>query len=281
MAFGRKVSVLVGAKGSETKEISELKIEFEVAKTAETGTKTNNAKVKIYNCNGDTEAALCAAGNHLILKAGYEDEVVSTVIIGDIVKGERRRSGNDTYVEVEVSDGREAMMNGQVSLSYATETDVATVVQGFTDVLAFPVKGTDKIPSGEKYMHGYSFIGMATDGLTQALNRVGLTYTVQNEMLYIREPGEETEDSGLELSPESGLLTLPCHVSDKGNTAEITEETKNRWKFTAMLFPQLMPSATCKVKSSTLNSNIIIEQATFKGDNWDGEFVVEIIGVER
>lgn len=281
MAFNRQVELLVGTKNNEGLKITQLKIDFEVKKTTASGTKTNNAKIKVYNCNEGTAKALCTAGNHCILKAGYEDEVVTTILLGDIVKGEKKKDGVNTVIELEVADGRNQVMQGNISVSYGKDTDVATVVQAFTDVLGFPVKGTENIPSGEKYAHGYSFIGMATDGLKQVLNKVALTYTIQNEMLYIKGPDQSIDNLGLRLTKDTGLLTLPTHISDKTDSSTIDQTTSNKWKFNTMLFPQLMPGAVCKVESSTLNANIMIEEATFKGTNFDGDFIVEVKGVEK
>lgn len=279
MAFGRNIELLVGKKDNEALKITQLKIEFEVTKTNATGTKTNNAKIKVYNTNQETTKQLCTAGTHIILKAGYDDEVVSTILLGDVVKGQKKKNNSDTVVEIEVADGRTNIMKGNISVSYAKDTDVSTVVQAFTDVLGFPVKGTENITSSMKFAHGYSYIGMAGDGLKQVLNRVGLTYVIQNEMLYIKAPEQSIDNLGLKLSKTTGLLTLPETVSDKTDSS--VETPSNKWKFKTMLFPQLMPDAVCQIESSTLNGQIIIEKAVFKGTNFDGDFVVEIEGREQ
>jgi hypothetical protein len=117
---------------------------------------------------------------------------------------------------------------------------------------------------------------MATDGLRGVLNHFGLTYTIQNEMLYIIKPGEAADSIGLLLSPATGLLTTPQPVSDKTGVDDEEAEPANRWKFTTMLFPQLLPGAACKVESSTLNSEVIIDKAVFSGDNWTGDFKIDL-----
>jgi hypothetical protein len=43
-----------------------------------------------------------------------------------------------------------------------------------------------------------------------------------------------------------------------------------------MLFPQLIPGAACVVGSDTLNGEVIIEKSVFSGDNWTGDFRVDI-----
>jgi len=37
-----------------------------------------------------------------------------------------------------------------------------------------------------------------------------------------------------------------------------------------------MPGAACKIESSTLNSEVIISKAVFVGDNWSGDFKIDI-----
>ena len=100
-------------------------------------------------------------------------------------------------------------------------------------------------------------------------------------MLYIKGPDQSIDNLGLRLTKDTGLLTLPTHISDKTDSSTIDQTTSNKWKFNTMLFPQLMPGAVCKVESSTLNANIMIEEATFKGTNFDGDFIVEVKGVEK
>ena len=280
MAFGRKIELLCGKKNSEGVKITNLKIDFEVHKTL-SNESTNNAKIKVYNCNEETSTALCTAGNHIILKAGYEDEIITTILLGDIFKGSRKKEGVDNVVELEVAEGRTQIMSGTVSLSYGKNTSVSTVVNAFTSVLGFAVKGTEKISASDKYEHGFSYIGMASTGLRQVLNRVGLTYVIQNEMLYIKSPDENIDNLGLRLNKNTGLLTLPTQISDKSNSSNIEGKTDNEWSFTTMLFPQLVPGAVCKVESSTLNTDILIKEVVFKGSNFGGDFVAEIKGVEK
>jgi hypothetical protein len=53
-------------------------------------------------------------------------------------------------------------------------------------------------------------------------------------------------------------------------------EAANLWAFDAMLFPELIPGAACKVESSTLNGEVVIRKAVYSGDNWDGDYKIEL-----
>jgi len=274
MAFQRHVEIEVGQKGGEGFKISELKISFSIEKT-DSGD-PNESKIQIYNLSKDTHAKVAVAGNHITLKAGYKDETVAAIFFGDVLKGDRKKSGVDYITELVVFDSRTAVMSGQVSVSYTKNTEARTIVQAFVDAIGLSYKGMDNVMSEETYPHGYSYIGMAADGLRDVLNRYGLTYTIQNEMLYIIKPGEPVENIGLKLTAETGLLTTPESVSDKTSDDDTESEASNRWKFSTMLFPELVPGAACSVESSTLNGEVVLSKAVFSGDNFGGDYKIDI-----
>jgi hypothetical protein len=276
MAFIRKVEVVAGPKGGEGFKIDGLKIAFTIEKTDSPD--PNKSKIRIYNLSPDTSSKVTVAGNHITLKAGYEDESVAAIFFGDVLKGRRYRDGNDYCTELEVFDSRTAVFSGQVSVSFAKETEARTVTQAYLDAIGLPFKGLENIPAGAFYPHGLAYIGMAGDGLRDVLNRYGLTYTIQNEMLYIIKPGEAAEKTGLKLTPKTGLLTTPQPVSDKTEDDDTATDASNRWKFSTMLFPELLPGAACKVESSTLNGEVIIKKAVYTGDNMTGDFKIDIEG---
>jgi hypothetical protein len=151
VAFLRYVEVIVGPKGGEGFKITGLKISFNIEKTKSAD--PNKSKIKIYNLSLDTSNKVSVSGNHITLKAGYEDERVAAIFFGDVLKGHRDKEGTEYYTELEVFDGRSAIMAGQVSVSYAKGTDARTVAQGFLDAIGLPYKGIENIP-GAAYEHG-------------------------------------------------------------------------------------------------------------------------------
>jgi len=50
----------------------------------------------------------------------------------------------------------------------------------------------------------------------------------------------------------------------------------NGWKFSTMLFPELLPGAACKVEASTFTGDLVIHKAIYEGDNWEGSFKIDI-----
>jgi hypothetical protein len=274
MAFHRYCEVTVGPKNGKGFKIDGLKIEFSIEKSDTP--ENNKSTIKIYNLSKDTSSKVTVAGNHIQLRAGYKDETIGAIFFGDVLKGQRIKNGNDYVTELQVFDGRKAVMEGYVKLSYAINTEASTIAREILDAINLPYKGLGLIPPKEKYLHGYSFLGMAVDALREVLNRFGLTYTIQNEMLYIIKPGEAADNTGLKLTPKTGLLTVPQSISDKTTTDDATAEASNQWKFSTMLFPQLIPRLACSVESSTLNGEVIVKKAIYSGSNWDGDFKIDI-----
>jgi len=274
MAFMRQVEVIIGPKGGEGVKINGLKISFNIEKTDKP--ESNTAKIEIYNLSKETHDKICVAGNHCTLKAGYTDETVTAILFGDVVKGIRKKVDADYISEIEVKDGRVPVMAGQVSVSYAKDTDALTIVQDLIDAIGLPSKGTELIPSGAKYPGAFSDIGQAADILRKVLNKYELRYTIQNEMIYILKDGEAAESTGLRLTPETGLLTIPQPVSDKTEETDTTQNPANKWEFKTMLFPQLIPGAACKVESSSITTEMKISKAKFQGDNWLSDFCINI-----
>ena len=185
MAFQRYVGLSVTTKDGESVKIEDLRIDFDIERTC--GKEANRAVIRVYNLTKETSAQVTEADGHILLRAGYKDEAIGTIFTGDILCGNRTHEDNDYVTTIEAYDGRTAVMGGMVSLSYAPDTDALTVAQALLDAIGLAYKGTDLIPEGEKYPHGYCFIGMATDGLSELLARYGLFYTVQDETLYIYE----------------------------------------------------------------------------------------------
>ena len=274
MAFSRIVEVIIGPKGGEGIKINGLKISFDIEKTDKP--ESNTAKIEIFNLSKETHDKVCIAGNHCTLKAGYADETIAAILFGDVVKGTRRKSGTEYITEIEVKDGRIAVMAGLVSVSYAKDTDALTIVQDMIDAIGLPSKGTELIPSDAKYPCSFSDIGQASEILREVLNKYDLRYTIQNEMIYILKEGEASESTGLRLAPETGLLTIPQPVSDKTQETDTTQDAPNNWEFRTMLFPQLIPGAACKVESSTITTEMKVIKAKFFGDNWLSDFAIDI-----
>jgi len=77
----------------------------------------------------------------------------------------------------------------------------------------------------------------------------------------------------------TGLLTTPKPISDKTGEGDEEKTPENKWSFSTMMFPQIVPGATQKVESSTLNGEVKTTKAVYNGDNRDGDFKIDVEAV--
>ena len=289
--FGRIIELYVGLKGNEALKIANLNIEFDINKGADTKDNTATAKIKIYNCNQSTTNELLTIGKHIILKAGYKG--ISTerdplvLFNGFISKAFIEKQKPDSIINIEAVDGMENIMTTSASYSFIENTDVYTVVKKLTDLLGFPVKGLSPNEDPPVYSklkssffdQGYSYFGMAKDCLTEVLKRVGLTYSIQNETLYIHFPNTQIQNIGFVIKSSTGLLSVPQQLFEDNNSSQ-NETDKPKWKFKCLLYPQLIPNSVCRVESSTLNGEVLVAEAHFSGSNMRNDFTVEVTVIQ-
>ena len=287
--FDRTVELLIGiSQGNEALKIKNLCIEFDITKGADTKDNTATAKIKVYNCNQSTTNLLLTIGRHIVLKAGYKginsgrDPLV--LFNGNISKAFVEKSKSDRVINIEAIDGVNDMINSSFSYSFIENTDVYTVVKKVTEIMGFTTKGLENSPDNAQvystlkssfYYQGYAYFGMAKDCLKEVLNRVGLTYSIQNEILYIHFPNTKIQNLGFVIKTSTGLLSVPQQLFEEKDEQVNTD--RPRWKFKALLYPQLIPNSVCRVESSTLNGEVLIREAHFQGSNMRGEFSVELM----
>jgi hypothetical protein len=149
MAFMRFIEVTVGPKNGTGFKIDGLKISFKIEKAD--SSEPNTATIKIYNLSSETSSKVTVADNHIQLRAGYKDETIGSIFFGTVLKGNRYKDGNDYITELQVQDGRAAMMGAYISASYAKDVEALTVAQDILNAIGLPFKGQDKIPEGETY----------------------------------------------------------------------------------------------------------------------------------
>jgi hypothetical protein len=273
MAFKRIVRVSSGIDGGQGIMISELFVKFDVTKSDKEA--MNSATVTIYNPNRQTELNFGAAGNRLVIEAGYADENVSPLFFGDVLFSETKRDGVNRVLTVTAQDGNKNYLTKKVTCSFKEASKTKMIVNSLVNNLALPVVGMENIPAESGYQIGYSFVGLVKDGLSEVLAHCGCGWSIQNETLYIIKAGAAVPDTGIFLTAQSGLISVDV-MADKKNVPK-AGETPKKITVKSILIPQLVPGARCRVQSLAKNIDgfFKIRSAHFVGDNRDGEFTSE------
>ena len=133
--------------------------------------------------------------------------------------------------------------------------------------------------------------------MTEICDALGLSWSIQNNILNIILAGGTSTNRGLVFSPQSGLVGVPERIvqaeykSNKSNPKktqkERTKKEKPRkkagWKIQTLLVPSVYPADMVKVDSKFITGWFRVEKVGHRGDyngtNWGS--AMELIEVQN
>ena len=295
MQYWKQVYRIVFPKLNITFE-NNLHIGFQIDK--DTTKESNKAKLEIYNLSDATRKKIEVPDTEVEIYAGYEKAGGAILAFkGSVTYGFTRDAGTDCITTLDLADGTKAMRDSYCSLSYAPGTSAKTIIQRCASEMGVPVVYGDDVGELESYQNGYSYIGQADGALTEICNALGLSWSIQNNILNIILAGGTSTNRGLVFSPQSGLVGVPERIiqaeykSNKSNPKKTAkkkakkEEPRKKagWKIQTLLVPSVNPADMVKVESKWITGWFRVEKVSHRGDyngtNWGS--AMELIEVEN
>ena len=259
---------------------------------------SNKAKLEIYNLSETTRKKVETADTEVEIYAGYERAGGAILCFkGTVTYGFTRDVGTDCVTTLDLADGTVALRDSYCSLSYAPGTSAKTIIQRCANEMGVPVVYGEDVGELESYKNGFSFIGQAKDGLTEICDALGLSWSIQNNILNIILAGGTSTNRGLVFSPQSGLIGVPERIvqaeykSDKSNPKKTAKRKAKKekprkkagWKINTLLVPSVNPTDMVKVESKWISGWFRVEKVAHRGDyngtNW--ESAMELIEVQN
>jgi hypothetical protein len=273
MAFKKKLEIIIGPEGGEGVLITDLFMTFEISKSDTES--LNTASVKIYNLSRETEEKICIAGNKIVIRAGYEDEGISSLFFGNIIKAGTSKEKTERLLTIEAQDGEKVYTTKKTALSFKAGTKAYVVADSIFNLLAMPVFGKENINKNIEYTIGYSFIGMAKSALSDVLAHCACSWTIQNESIIIIKNGGVVQDSGLLLGYDNGLISV--EIAEDYQSKHTKKSPPKKMTVKTILFPQLVPGTKCKIVSTVKNIDawFKVRSGKYFGDNRGGDFCCE------
>lgn len=269
MAFNRVAELIIGKAGTPGTSIKNLYMQFNILKTDKNS--GNKAEIQVFNASETTVKKVAQIGNALVFRAGYEDEGgAKALFFGDITSSLFRREPPETILELVAFDGHKNSLEKNISVSYAEGSTVQSVVTDIISVLDYPL-GNVVNWGVSQFVGGFAYIGKATGALTEALLQIDKKWMIQNEQIIIFDDIEGVTESGLSLSPTTGLLKTPRELNDL-ETSQKPNSVPKRYEIETLLFPELSPGAKITISSSTANGYFKVKTTNFLGDTWTGDF---------
>jgi hypothetical protein len=295
MQYWKQVYRIVFPKLNITFE-NNLHIGFQIDK--DTTKESNKAKLEIYNLSDATRKKIEVPDTEVEIYAGYEKAGGAILAFkGSVTYGFTRDAGTDCITTLDLADGTKAMRDSYCSLSYAPGTSAKTIIQRCANEMGVPVVYGDDVGELESYQNGYSYIGQADGALTEICNALGLSWSIQNNILNIILAGGTSTNRGLVFSPQSGLVGVPERIiqaeykSNKSNPKKTAKKKAKKekprkkagWKIQTLLVPSVNPGDMVKVESKWITGWFRVEKVSHRGDyngtNWGS--AMELIEVEN
>ncbi|MXN51920.1 hypothetical protein GR158_12380 [Shinella sp. AETb1-6] len=284
--------------------VHEIKIEFSISKGISSS--PNSAEIKLYNLAETTRNGMGKEFDAITLEAGYmppagmagpgvlnyrrnENGVyvsdfgrVATEYsgnVGIIFKGavrdvEHKREGTNIITTIACGDGDAAFRRATISKSYPSGTPVKDVIDDIAKQMEAKglSRGEFKYPEaleGKTFKRPYAACGSCVRELDTIGRGNGFYWSSQNETLELV-PSDGFVGTVALITPETGMIGTPA-ITDNGV------------RVSALLNPEIRPNRRAQIKSQTLEMNAAdgmyrVSECTYSGDNYTGEFKVDITG---
>lgn len=234
MALGRVIKLFVGnfQKGNKVGELdaydlSALDIEFDVNRSIEWY--ENEATIKVYNPSSETLAMLMNEGNSVLLQAGYEDEQVGNIFVGQIALVQPVRNGTDIAVTITCVTSRGAfyqLARLNCAMSFKKGTPLKTCLQNLCDYGQIVLRSGNSELLSQPIRWGFTFSGTFTEVVryfseNHLFPMTAMSLYLDNNEMIVFGNGNKIELEEIALDYDNGLLQ--CH--------EIRDESLNKVNF--------------------------------------------------
>lgn len=284
MLFDRVYKLLVGKKGQgKGLEITELRIQFEIQKTAKKD--PNHSSIKIWNLKKDTRTELEKPDTRCVLYAGYaEDAGPLLLFTGNVKYAWSKIEGPDIVTEFELGDGHKEIRDTTISVGYNANVKSKTVLDDVSKQMGLPLTLPSNAPE-RTWQHGLSYYGSAAGLLDKVTQATNLEWSIQNGNLQVIEKGMVTTRQGIELAQDSGLVFSPERIREskkevkkKTNTPELEvgKQGVDGWRVKTLLMPMLNPGDRVKLTSRFVEGVFRIQEIKHSGDSHEGDWQSEM-----
>jgi len=274
MAFGRVVVLRIGTPGSDGREFTGLRIDFDVDCT-ESGT-PNEGKIKLWNANDESIALAQEAESVVRLYAGYADEAPRLVFAGEPIEGgvQVESRTRDTILTIEAQDGGREYRSAYLDESYNAETTIEQFAALAADAMGLSL-GTFDLGDADPRLPTMMLSGPVREQLRRVAGLAGLVVTTRDRALHVYPSGSSSGESAIIFRSGEGS-------SNPGNlVGSPIRRDEGRVEIRALLAPTLRPGRPFRVVSRYVNGDFVAEDVSFRGSTHGRDFYVEAIGRPR
>lgn len=276
--YNRVISLKTGKIGNENVlNVSGNKIVFKINKTHTS--KDNVADVEIYNLNETSRTLFSTIDNFVIIEAGYVDfEGLKTIFVGNITEYETITLGADRVTKIVLQDGSKAVNNKNFSKSYKAGTLPKDILEDILNDVGLPKKLSKKAvellgKKNKQYNNGMIFSGETKKILNDITKLVGLTWSVQNNVIKVTSVNASDDSEVIVLNKSTGLIGSPLKVNKIKS-----DKNKKGYELISLLRGELEPAKPIVVESQYIDrASFLIEEVQHTGDSYGKDWTSKLI----
>ena len=267
VSYDRRSSLVIApVSGAPGRELTGLRVVFEVKKTSQSH--ANTASVKVYNLRQDTRNAILVKKAALILKAGYSwsGAELPVVASGVVLRVEHSAASPDVETSVDLRDGGLGLDDSKVRRAYPAGSIVGDVVKAIVATMPDVTLGTlDAEAMTRKFTSKRVLSGSSRVALDGIATAYGFEWSVQDGVLQAldRTNAKGQQYSAAVISAKTGMIGSPT-------------KTDAGCKVDSLLLPFVLPGSFIKVESSFCSGYFKALTVEHKGDTHGDEWKTTI-----
>lgn len=269
----------MGRKGFEIGKTSDsnphaLHISFSVEKSS--SETANTAKVQVWNLSPKNLKVLDTKDCVIELQAGYSNHI-SLILAGNVVTVSTEMDGADRMTEIEVVDGRVALRDTYISVSFSGKVNSKEVFNYIADAMGVSVVYSKKAKF-KTLPNGFSFVGPAKNALKKLCKTCGLSWSIQNSVLQIRKPNEPITTRAYLLSADTGLLEVPKRITISAESSDSDDGSSSTdsqigYEVKYFLNGAIGVNDYVRLESDDVRGYFRVYKLTIDGDNLEGDWI--------
>ena len=280
--YKRSYELTITSPDGTSKIITDLRINFEITKSILSF--PNLCRLTIYNPNSETISLLSRKFSKISLNAGYEGNM-RLLFKGEVRNVFRARQQPDSTVTVYAGDGEKDWQNSTINKTFSESVSVKSaideVLKTFKNTSIGVIEG---LPSSSDKLRGQTLSGSSKDVLDEFAKEYGFNWSIQDgEINIVPEESVLESDDAVVISSATGMMGSPT-ITEIG--ADVT----------CLLNPRLLPNKAFKIESvnadtqignlyfrevkrTTAEGTYKIQESLFRGDSFEGDWLVSVKGI--
>lgn len=274
--FDRQYRVLVECPGGAFEfggEEFPLHISFSFQKTDNFS--PNTGALSVWNLNEEHINMLIEGeeNSRLALWAGYGDRLFQ-IFSGVVVFSSTSMDGGDRRTDIDVMDTLEEQRDTYSAKTFAPGTNWRDIIDECAATLGIPVEYGDGVEF-KNIDTGFSFMGLTQDIFTKGCESNGLSWSVQDGIVYIRRTAEpQTMSWVYEISPATGMIEMPVRTCVAGSYE--TGDKIVGYDVTLLLNGDMRVDGYVHLKSKYAEGDFYIKTIEHTGDSMGGSWQTKL-----